>query len=179
MSSSHPSPYNFTIEDTSSMWQYTPFGDGDSRTGWQWVFSGPGVNDQTPLCDTHPEGVSFHTTGAYGANMTLEWLGVGIYLFGTSYSPYQVTVDSDTSTPFNLTSDGILFARKGLTHKTHTIVVTVLPDDVNSLFNFDYALLTDLVPANAGVRKPIEHPATDSSLFTYTPDSAWQIKSDA
>ncbi|KAK7686615.1 hypothetical protein QCA50_010215 [Cerrena zonata] len=172
MSPPPPEPYNFTIQDTSPMWQYMPFADGDMRTGWQWLFPESGVRDRAPRCQQHPKGVSFHTTAAHGANMTLDWLGVGIYLFGSSNSSYRVTVDNN-STTFHGSSNGLLFAQDGMDHQPHTITVTALPKDPTHYFNFDYGILTDVSPE--GARKPrlTIHQAKDVTQVGRTPISDW------
>ena len=131
------------------------------NTSWQWVFLGPGPEDPAPLCDIHPEGVSFHMTSANGATMSLDWLGgcrvssmikpftryvgKGIYLFGTSNSTYNVTLDGIT-TSFDSSLDGVIFAQDGLSRRTRRIIVTILPDNPDQVFSFDYALLTDVTP---------------------------------
>lgn len=130
---STPSPYNITVPDSSPLFHYSPYGDGDSSGGWNVTYSGiadSSYNDPTlpsPI-NILPNGTSSHRTTSSGATIDMSWTGTGVTLLGGgSAGAYQTVLDSSEiliGTPDN--GQNILAVYSGLSYGNHSIELKLL-----------------------------------------------------
>ncbi|KAI0783377.1 hypothetical protein C8Q75DRAFT_445092 [Abortiporus biennis] len=148
--------WNYTIDDTSAMLTYQPYGGGrNPGDGWVTWFSGSGFNNAAGQASS---GDSWHLTSLPGASVSLEFHGTSIHMYGNSSCPYEVSLDNSSVLlpPINTTNGGLLFSAESLPIGTHLINVTALPSQQApvQLF-FDRAIVTDILPSPATSIAPI------------------------
>ncbi|KAH8099719.1 hypothetical protein BXZ70DRAFT_213757 [Cristinia sonorae] len=141
-------PWNFTIKDYSPYLNYSPYAEGDPRSGWQALY--PLIPNIELRCANPPKGdASEHITSLFGASITLEFNGTAIYLYGGGNSPYQVSLDNDTiqMTPLQ-SSDNLLYSKTNLAQGLHTLNLTALPSGDQQMV-FKWLDITDSQPVGA------------------------------
>ncbi|KAJ7845563.1 hypothetical protein B0H13DRAFT_1463286, partial [Mycena leptocephala] len=127
--------WNFTILDTSPILSYceptiilhlsthltTTDGFG-LQNGWQTWYTVSGFNK-------HPgdssQGDSFHLTSLNGAEVSLQFYGSALYLYGTANASYEVTFDNSTQSFSGTTAADLLYLKEGLVEKNHTAMSAV------------------------------------------------------
>ncbi|EMD40727.1 hypothetical protein CERSUDRAFT_111306, partial [Gelatoporia subvermispora B] len=130
--------WNYTIDDSSPLFIFQPYGDGGAdnftQNGWlPWYttshFATSGGEAAT--------GDSYHITSLAGASVSLAFQGSAIYLHGNASCPYDVALDDSQSSLSP--RDGLLFAAEGLPQDTHYVNLTLRPTSVNQQLAFDRA----------------------------------------
>ncbi|KAJ7444553.1 hypothetical protein B0H11DRAFT_437894 [Mycena galericulata] len=130
--------WNFTIQDTSPILSYLPYADGsDESKGWQAWYTTSGFNTQV---GESPVGDSYHVTSLPGANVTLQFYGTAVYLYGSANASYDVTLDNTVHSfsPFN----GLLYSNDGLIAENHFVTLTAKPSNESQLMAFGYAIVS-------------------------------------
>ncbi|KAJ3556494.1 hypothetical protein NM688_g1997 [Phlebia brevispora] len=137
---------NFTIDDSSPVFSYSPYGDGSLLGGWQAWFSGSGFETE-PQGGEESVGDSYHLTNFSGASVSLEFYGTAIYLYGNASCTYEVNLDNSIATFNPLPSSGnLLFSADRLGDTLHTVNLTARPSDTTQEIAFDKAVVTNDVP---------------------------------
>ncbi|KAJ7472448.1 hypothetical protein B0H11DRAFT_2039051 [Mycena galericulata] len=130
--------WNFTIEDTSPILSYQPYADGsDYRKGWQAYYTTSGFNTQV---GESPTGDSYHITFLAGANVTLQFYGTAVYLYGSANASYDVTLDNivHSFSP----NTGLLYSNEGLIDDNHLVTLTPKPSDGTEMMAFGHAIVS-------------------------------------
>ncbi|KAJ3473874.1 hypothetical protein NLI96_g12779 [Meripilus lineatus] len=135
------STFNVTLDDSSPMFSYLPYGDGPVDEGWRAWYSQIGFNND---CGKESVGDSLHITSSAGASVQLTFSGTAVYLFGTANSSYEVSLDTRT-TSFPPPLDNLLFSAVGLLPGTHYVNLTANPQTGQQLA-FDRAIISDQTP---------------------------------
>ncbi|EIM84657.1 uncharacterized protein STEHIDRAFT_112247 [Stereum hirsutum FP-91666 SS1] len=173
------SKWNFTIDDNSLLFNYTPYSDGfNISDGWKTWYTGSGyIDSQSHRLGDTPQGHSYHQTRLNGASVTLRFYGSGIYLFGNTTSPYTVTLDNrvvlDSGINQNKT---LLFADGELgVDNTHYITLTANISDTSQILALDRALVESTL--NNGAKSPTStaYDSLNTTFFRYS--SGWQTTS--
>ncbi|EMD42322.1 hypothetical protein CERSUDRAFT_102669 [Gelatoporia subvermispora B] len=161
--------WNYTIDDSSSVFRFLPHGDGGSddfiQLGWQPFYSISGFNKGG---GDSSAGNSLHITSFPGASVGLDFSGTAIYLFGTTNGSYTVSVDNNPATkPTPDPSANVLFAQEGLSPGSHFVNLTALADaNQNQTMSFDGATVTTVLDQTT-LPVPVVFQNTNTSL-TYT-----------
>ncbi|KAJ7220698.1 hypothetical protein GGX14DRAFT_515053, partial [Mycena pura] len=130
--------WNFSIMDTSPMLSYRPYSDGFGlQNGWQTWYTTSGFNTQP---GESPEGNSYHLTSLSGAEVTFQFYGSAVYLFGTSNSSYEVTLDNTVNSL--APTDGLLYSNEGLIEGTHSVTLTARPTNAAQMLGFTEAIVS-------------------------------------
>ncbi|TDL28167.1 hypothetical protein BD410DRAFT_348751 [Rickenella mellea] len=168
---------NFTVDDTSPIFRYEPYSDGvGSNNGWQTWYSDSGFNSQP---GEEGSGESFHLTSFNGANVSLNFFGSGITLFGRSNCSYNILVNG-VLTPWNSTSapvdEDILFAASMLPLGDHSITLTVKSagNDSSDQLWFDKAV----VSADTGIMALNTTVIDNQDRSTLSYSGSWSTYSD-
>ncbi|KAJ8494992.1 hypothetical protein ONZ51_g1991 [Trametes cubensis] len=150
--------FPLTIDDTSPLVQYSPFGDTttgspaigagwnafDTSSGFASWPSGSGL----PIGPTVANGTSLHLTAADGAAFQIDWNGTDITIFGTLVQPsndvditYTVVLDGTATTNYlynistvptvDTAASDILASFGGLAAGLHSVQLTLHNPDVN------------------------------------------------
>ncbi|KAL4252453.1 hypothetical protein ABKN59_002704 [Abortiporus biennis] len=171
-----PASYNYTIDDTSSVLTYTPYGDGVFvNNGWEAWFSQSGFNTAG---GQESIGDSRHLTSFAGASVSLQFHGTAVYVYGNASCPFEFSLDNDPVPSSNSpTSTEILFVLTGLVPGTHFLKITAQPPQTGqgTLF-FDKAIITDVLPSGATstVSELVDNQNTTALLYQGT----WVTKTD-
>ncbi|KAJ7705610.1 hypothetical protein B0H17DRAFT_672082 [Mycena rosella] len=141
--------WNFTIADTSPILSYQPYADGFGLTnGWQTWYTTSGFN-KSP--GESGEGVSYHVTSLAGAQVTLQFFGSAIYLYGTSNASYEVIFDD---TPHSFPSgDDVIYSAEGLLEENHSVTLISRPTGVNESLTFGHAIVSS---SSSDPKPPVE-----------------------
>ncbi|KAF7369212.1 hypothetical protein MVEN_00248800 [Mycena venus] len=108
--------WNFTIPDTSPIFSYHPYADGFGlNTGWQTYYTVSGFNTQP---GESSEGDSYHVTSLVGAEVSLQFYGSAVYLYGTVNASYEVILDEDARSFDGAT--GVLYSNQALIEENHS-----------------------------------------------------------
>jgi len=116
--------WNFTIPDTSPMLSYHPYADGFGlQNGWQTWYTVSGFNTQA---GESSKGDSYHITSLPGAEVSLQFYGSAVYLYGAANASYEVTLDSDGVQSFSGATD-LLYSNEGLIEGNHLLMLRAKP----------------------------------------------------
>ncbi|KDQ11020.1 hypothetical protein BOTBODRAFT_470255 [Botryobasidium botryosum FD-172 SS1] len=159
------SAWNFTVDDTSPMFVYQPYGDGNLTGGWATWYSGSGFNTAGGEASV---GDSYHLTGFDGASIAFRFYGSAIYVYGTSNSTFDVTLDNTVTN--GTASDGLLYSNTALPFGDHNVTITAHPSD-GQLLMLDRAVVT----AGPTPVQSLEFYNTNSSI-KYS--GGWSIATD-
>ncbi|KAJ7182840.1 hypothetical protein C8R43DRAFT_1054843, partial [Mycena crocata] len=136
--------WNFTIEDTSPTFSYRPYitcyldPDGFGfQNGWQAWYTVSGANTQL---GESPQGDSYHITSLAGAQITLQFYGSAVYLYGTANASYDVTLDNALQSPSP--TDGLLYSIDGLMEENHSVTLTAKPSKQAEVVQFGRAVVS-------------------------------------
>ncbi|KAF7331894.1 Uracil phosphoribosyltransferase [Mycena kentingensis (nom. inval.)] len=116
---------NLSLTDTSPMLVYTD--------DWQTYFSGSGYNTQDGQLG---QGSSVHLTSRNGAQISLDFFGNAIFLYGNG--TYDVSLDDVVASTG--AKNGLLFAKDGLAEKNHSVTLTARMDGAQT-FGFAAAII--------------------------------------
>ncbi|PFH49022.1 hypothetical protein AMATHDRAFT_41836 [Amanita thiersii Skay4041] len=137
----------FTVDDTSPMVLYFPFGDSqasssgnssssssttttpDLTKGWTPCFSISGCVRTQP--SAIPTGTSYHVSSQPGSSLTILWRGTGIQLLGNVSNPthinYVLTLDGNVTQPdFISLNDQLLASFQKLNNDDHNVTLTLI-----------------------------------------------------
>ncbi|KAL5525834.1 hypothetical protein ACEPAG_7171 [Sanghuangporus baumii] len=124
--------YNFTLDDTSPMFQYFPPSDGsDASKGWITVH-----NDKT--------GSTYHITRMVNASLSFAFYGTGVTLFGSSNAKYEAYLDGQNA-PLPFSSENTLFHADCFEQRKYQVYLKVSSASENQVLQFDYATVTSNV----------------------------------
>ncbi|THH29340.1 hypothetical protein EUX98_g4844 [Antrodiella citrinella] len=166
--------WNITIDDASPVLQYAPYSDGPLTNGWQaWYSNAP--NPLNPSCGEASAGDSQHITSHAGASVSLQFNGNAIYLYGTSNSSYQVSLDN-TVQNLSPPSGDLLYLKQNLSSGTHYVNLTALPSAGQQLL-FDKAIITDSLPGGSDLPTTTTYDNSNTSAVQYF--GSWSSKTDA
>ncbi|KAJ7911620.1 hypothetical protein B0H13DRAFT_2008975 [Mycena leptocephala] len=130
--------WNFTIPDTSPIFTYQPYADGFGlQSGWQTWYTVSGFN-KNPGDSSH--GDSFHLTSLDGAEVSLEFYGSAIYLYGTANASYEVVLD-DAAQSLSATTD-LLYSSDGLIEEHHVVTLRARPSSTTQQLGFSHAVVS-------------------------------------
>ncbi|KAI0347725.1 hypothetical protein BDW22DRAFT_1424000 [Trametopsis cervina] len=139
--------WNTTLDDTSSLLNFSPYSDGAASGGWASYFTGIGYFNGKGGEDSQGR-PSLHITSFPGASVSLQFTGTAVYLYGTSNcTSYSVTLDGEpVDMPAGSSSEGgVLFWKDGLTPNTHAVMLTANPDAGSAQqLAFDKAVFTNI-----------------------------------
>ncbi|KAJ6489915.1 hypothetical protein C8R45DRAFT_1138813 [Mycena sanguinolenta] len=170
--------WNFTIEDTSPFLTYTPYADGSNcglTNGWIPWYQKSGF-----LAKNGDPGVgeSYHITSRNGASVSLKFYGSDIYLYGTTNSSYEITLD-DVVSPYGPPTSDLLFSSGSIAVGTHLVTLNATPSNVEQHLAFDRAIISSRQVGHFFIRDatPTEafYDNTDTARLTYT--GAWSTPS--
>ncbi|KAJ7925098.1 hypothetical protein B0H13DRAFT_2314892 [Mycena leptocephala] len=167
--------WNFTIDDNSPLFNYTPYADGSGAgltNGWEPWYSGSGF--LTTVADPGV-GDSYHRTSRDGASVNLEFYGTAIYLYGTTNSTYELVLDTKTVTMDEPMATGLLFSTSDLQEGTHSVSLTARPSNSAQQLAFDRAVIS--TPFNNTTPKEAFYDNTDTIMLKYAGD--WSISHGA
>ncbi|EIN11440.1 hypothetical protein PUNSTDRAFT_63396 [Punctularia strigosozonata HHB-11173 SS5] len=141
--------YRVIIDDTSPVVYYAPLAEpltnSDPLTGWVPFFTDSGFPTSASLGDVG-NGTSYHVTSLSGAQLSVQWFGTGIQLFGNATgASYDILVDGKASVAFSSSLDeNVLAAVDDLKQGNHTISLVARPDTntTASSIAFDRATAT-------------------------------------
>ncbi|KAK7023138.1 hypothetical protein R3P38DRAFT_2957713 [Favolaschia claudopus] len=130
--------WNYTIFDTSPMFSYHPFVDGYGiENSWQTYYSVSQLNKQPG--DT-PRGDSYHVTTLPDAELSLEFYGSAVYLYGTMNASYEVILDNDVESFIGNT--GLIYSKQDLVEQSHHLTLKPKDSHVSYLMGFGRAEVT-------------------------------------
>lgn len=135
-----PWPYSVTVPDSSSTFQYTPFGDTDVASGWNLTYSGSA--DSSWNTTALPSGMSSHRTTRAGASVTMTWVGTAISLFGSgAEGSYEIALDGkDPVTGKPDSGSSTLAAFSGLEYTNHSVNMTTLDNSELSFLGATFTI---------------------------------------
>ncbi|KAH8119971.1 hypothetical protein DFH11DRAFT_21353 [Phellopilus nigrolimitatus] len=134
--------WNFTLNDTSPVFQYKPYSDGFGLSnGWQAGYSISGFNTQP---GESGQGSSFHSTSFPGSSISLSFFGTGVSLSGQTNCTYEIILDG-SQRAINSPSLNTLFSDYELDNIMHNITLIVQPSADNQALNFTGAQVTSAV----------------------------------
>ncbi|KAH8119972.1 hypothetical protein DFH11DRAFT_21098 [Phellopilus nigrolimitatus] len=163
--------WNFTLPDTSSVFQYSPYSDGFGLTnGWQ-----QGYTNSEFLTSPGEAGVGspFHITSHPNASISLSFFGTGVTLLGEANCSYKVVLDGSERV-FNDQPTISLFSEFGLANVTHNITLTAQPSANNQTLSFSAA---QLMSSAADSLTPVRIDNQNTSLIVY--NGNWTTRSDS
>lgn len=163
-------PWNYTLDDTSPVFKYSPYRDGYGDTqGWREAFTQSGFNTQPGEAG---EGDSYHVTSLPGASVQLSFFGTGIRLFGVSNCSYDIFLDGSQMTvgalPYN-----ILFSENDLIAIQHNITLVAHPDGSDQSVVFEGAQISSAASKSL---TPLRVDNQNTSVISYSGD--WETKYD-
>ncbi|KAL5504087.1 hypothetical protein ACEPAH_8160 [Sanghuangporus vaninii] len=124
--------YNFTLDNTSPMFQYSPPSDeSDASKGWIIVH-----NAKT--------GSTYHVTRMVNASLSFSFYGTGVTLFGSSNASYKAYLDGQ-NVPLPSSGGNTLFQSNCSELRKYQVYLKVRSATENQFFQFDYATLTSNV----------------------------------
>ncbi|OCH88757.1 hypothetical protein OBBRIDRAFT_65288 [Obba rivulosa] len=137
--------WNYTIDDSSSVFTFLPHGDGGAddfiQFGWQPWYSGSGFNTAG---GEESSGQSQHITSLFGASVGLNFSGTAIYIFGSANGSYEVSLDGTVSSGLIPDSGrNLLFSQDNLSPGVHYVNLTAQPIAAqDQQIHFDGAVVT-------------------------------------
>ncbi|KAJ6489876.1 hypothetical protein C8R45DRAFT_992047 [Mycena sanguinolenta] len=111
-------------------------------------------------------GESYHRTSRNGASVSLKFYGSDIYLYGTTNSSYEITLDDVVSSYGPPTSD-LLFSSSSIALGTHLVTLNATPNDSEQQLAFDRAIISTPLVDNATPTEAF-YDNTDTARLTYT-----------
>ncbi|KAF9469691.1 hypothetical protein BDZ94DRAFT_1243030 [Collybia nuda] len=159
--------WNFTIDDTSPYLSFGPSVDGSAlTTAWRTWY-------QESLYNTVPDevghGASFHLTSLQGANVTFQFFGSGLSLFGTSNTTYSVTIDRISQGLVNSPTNGLLFSKYGLVEDLHSVTLSAQTPPLNSsLLALDFASISSSLRRDENPPSPIFYDSSNTVSLQYS-----------
>ncbi|KAF7337600.1 hypothetical protein MSAN_02233300 [Mycena sanguinolenta] len=168
-----PSPmslslWNFTIDDTSPFLTYTPYADGSNSgldKGWEPWYTVSGFISSN---GEGGSGDSYHLTSLAGASVNLEFYGTAVYLYGTTNSSYDTTLDNATTT-HNPSSSDLLLSILDLEEGHHSVTLTARPTNGSQQLAFDRAVISTPLVENQTPTMDF-YDNTDTTMLKYTGD---------
>ncbi|KAJ7176804.1 hypothetical protein C8R46DRAFT_1346756 [Mycena filopes] len=130
--------WNFSITDTSPIFSYRPYADGFGlHNGWQTWYTIAGFNTQP---GESAGGDSYHLTSLDGAQVSLQFYGSAVHLYGTANASYSVLLDD------NLQSfsgrDGLLYSSVNLAENYHTVALSAKITSPTQQLGFSHAVVS-------------------------------------
>ncbi|KAJ7779190.1 hypothetical protein B0H16DRAFT_808419 [Mycena metata] len=131
--------WNFSIPDTSPILSYSPYADGFGlQNGWQTWYTISGFNTQP---GEGSAGDSFHLTSLDGAEVSLQFYGSALYLYGIANASYNVVLD-EKSQSFS-GRDGLLYSVENLAEKNHSVALTAkITSNTTQQLGFSHAVVS-------------------------------------
>ncbi|OCB84722.1 hypothetical protein A7U60_g8246 [Sanghuangporus baumii] len=124
--------YNFTLDDTSPIFQYSPPSDeSDASKGWT-IAHNAGTRS------------TYHTTRMANASLSFSFHGTGVTLFGSSNASYEAYLDGQNA-PLPSSDENTLFQSNCSELREYQVYLKVLSATENQVLQFDYATLTSNV----------------------------------
>ncbi|KAJ7240854.1 hypothetical protein B0H12DRAFT_1134292 [Mycena haematopus] len=149
--------WNYTIPDASPILSYHPYADGFGLSnGWQTYYTVSGFNTQP---GEGSEGVSSHLTMLPGAEVSLQFYGSAVYLYGTVNASYEVILDENVLLFEGAT--GVLYSNQNLIEESHSVTLKVNPANTTPLMAFTSATVTT---SDQEIPTPVFHDNSDSAL---------------
>ncbi|KAF7377456.1 hypothetical protein MSAN_00167400 [Mycena sanguinolenta] len=167
--------WNYTIPDTSPVFIYRelfllvlspilpftydadPYADGFGLSnGWQTHYTVSGFNTQP---GESSQGVSSHLTTLGGAEVSFEFYGSAVYLFGSVNASYEVILDENVQLLGSET--GVLYSNQDLIEESHTVTLRVNPANTDQLMAFTGATVTS---SDLKIPTPVFHDNSDGAL---------------
>ncbi|TFY75879.1 hypothetical protein EWM64_g8132 [Hericium alpestre] len=168
--------WNFTIDDTSPLFNYTPYSDafGNGLTsGWQTWYTGSGFLKNGGEASS---GDSLHLTNLTNASVTLQFYGSGIYLYGRAGSPYSVLLDSQQIQASAQDGD-LLFSKTDLQADMHYITLEAqITDPSSQTLGFDRAVIESTLEDHAASPSQQMFDNQNTTFFQYS--SGWSTATD-
>ncbi|KAF8079037.1 hypothetical protein FPV67DRAFT_92828 [Lyophyllum atratum] len=152
--------WNFTIDDASPYLSYSPYGDGAGFSGaWQTWYTVSGLSSAP---DQASRGDSYHITSSKNANVTLQFIGTGVALYGFTNSSFDVIIDGGprTSIKAPITLDSLLYSNYSLTNELHSVTLSAQPSQITNstqTLAFDFAIASTTL-ANGYFVPPLVRP---------------------
>ncbi|KAL5485958.1 hypothetical protein ACEPAI_7002 [Sanghuangporus weigelae] len=124
--------YNFTLDNTSPMFQYSPPSDeSDVSKGWI-------------IMHNAKTGSTHHITRMVNASLSFTFYGTGVTLFGSSNALYEAYLDGqNVSLPSS--GENTLFQSDCSELREYQVYLNVLSASENQVLQFDYATVTSNV----------------------------------
>ncbi|KAJ7164770.1 hypothetical protein C8R43DRAFT_988380 [Mycena crocata] len=169
--------WNLTFDDTSPFLTYSPFADvsySPLTNGWIPWYSGSGFISTNGEGGT---GDSFHRTSLDGASVNLEFYGTAVYMYGTTNSSYDTSLDNATYTHAAPDpASGLLLSITGLEAGTHSVALTVRTNDPSQQLAFDRAIVSAPL-VNSQIPTEAFYDNTDTTMLAYTGNWVQQTNS--
>ncbi|KAJ7269313.1 hypothetical protein B0H12DRAFT_1095189 [Mycena haematopus] len=158
--------WNFTIDDTSPFLTYTPYADGSYSgldKGWEPWYT---VSGFISANGEGGAGDSYHLTSLDGASVNLNFYGTAVYLYGTTNSSYDTTLDNKAYT-HDTPSSNLLLSISDLEEGSHSVTLTARPTGPSQQLAFDRAVISTPLVNN---QTPTEafYDNTDTTMLKYT-----------
>ncbi|KAG9090549.1 hypothetical protein FRC06_000990, partial [Ceratobasidium sp. 370] len=132
-----PGVWNITLDDSSPVFSYFPYGDGAAGDGWATYYSTSGFRQaggNTPL------GNSSHVTWNNNSSISLSFYGISVYLYGQANCTYDVLLDDVHYA--QLPYDDVLASFPNIAPGQHNIIIIPYANNSESAFSFDKAIIT-------------------------------------
>ncbi|KAF8597710.1 hypothetical protein BDV93DRAFT_547778 [Ceratobasidium sp. AG-I] len=137
--------WNVTLDDSSPVFTYLPYGDGAASAGWATYYSVSGFRQaggNTPLGD------SSHVTWNNDTTLSLSFYGNALYLYGGANCTYDLALDGQQYPTYSPTNDGQLAVLEDLAEGQHSVTLKPHPGgSKGSAFSFDKAVVTLTAPS--------------------------------
>ncbi|KAJ7129440.1 hypothetical protein C8R44DRAFT_78106 [Mycena epipterygia] len=140
------SSLNVTVLDQSPTFIYVPDREGSSSTSWQSSWTPALDYDPTHTKPNIASGSSSHVTSLAGATVQLDFLGVGITIYGQGTAgAYSTILDGGKEITGSPDSAGVLASYGGLSATDkHTIILKATKSQTLSLSYATFTLRSDL-----------------------------------
>ncbi|KAG8735960.1 hypothetical protein FRC10_009949 [Ceratobasidium sp. 414] len=129
--------WNITLDDSSPVFNYLPYGDGAAGDGWATHYSISGFHQAG---GDAPLGDSSHVTWNNKSSLSLLFCGSSVYLYGQANCTYDVFLDDIYYS--QLPYGGVLVAFPSIAAGQHNITITPYANNSKSAFSFDKAIVT-------------------------------------
>ncbi|KAG8700764.1 hypothetical protein FRC08_004464 [Ceratobasidium sp. 394] len=132
-----PASWNLTLDDSSPVFKYFPYGDGAAGDGWATYYSISGFRQaggDTPLGD------SSHLTWNNKSSLSFLFYGKAAYIYGHANCTYNVLFDNTYY--HQLPSGQILAGFPSIPIGQHNITITPYANGSMNAFSFDKAVIT-------------------------------------
>ncbi|KAJ6582160.1 hypothetical protein B0H19DRAFT_1061606 [Mycena capillaripes] len=103
------------------------------QNGWQTWYTVSGFNKRP---GDSPEGDSFHLTSLNGAEVSVEFYGNALYLYGIANASFEVVLDNITESFSGTAGADLLFSKEGMVEKNHTVPAQVFYDNSDSALSY-------------------------------------------
>ncbi|KAJ6520245.1 hypothetical protein C8R45DRAFT_954435 [Mycena sanguinolenta] len=160
--------WNFTIDDTSPFFTYTPYADGSNSgldKGWEPWYT---VSGFISTNGDSGKGDSYHLTSLAGASVSLDFYGTAVYLYGTTNGSYDTTLDNAAYTHSSPSSD-LLVSISDLEEGHHSVTLTARPTNGSQQLAFDRAVISTPLVENQTPKEDF-YDNTDTTMLKYTGD---------